>query len=145
MRYLCDTNIFVGASLERHPFYSVACRWLYSIRNPDRIEFCRMTQNSFLRLLTQGLIPDQAPFNNYQAGDFLNQWMNHPYVCFAEEPQGLYSTWMKFSGTTKPSPKIWMDAYLAAFAIESKMCLVTFDRGFRHFEKEGLELKLLEA
>lgn len=38
-----------------------------------------------------------------------------------------------------------MDAYLAAFAIVEGCELVTFDRGFRLFEAEGLKLLLLTA
>jgi predicted nucleic acid-binding protein len=36
-----------------------------------------------------------------------------------------------------------MDAYLAAFAILHDMELVTLDRDFRNFEKDGLKLRLL--
>lgn len=41
------------------------------------------------------------------------------------------------------SPKLWMDAWLAAFAICAGLQLVTFDRGFAQFA--GLELLLLDA
>jgi len=37
----------------------------------------------------------------------------------------------------------WMDAYLAAFAVETGMRLVTFDRGFQKFVPLGLNLLLL--
>ena len=38
-----------------------------------------------------------------------------------------------------------MNAYLAAFAIESGMRYVTFDRGFQKFIPRGLDLLLLTS
>jgi predicted nucleic acid-binding protein len=43
------------------------------------------------------------------------------------------------------SPKVWMDACHAAFAIRHEAEFVTFDQDFRNFEKEGLKLRLLSA
>jgi predicted nucleic acid-binding protein len=43
------------------------------------------------------------------------------------------------------SPKLCMDAYLAAFAITANLSLVTFDAGFRQFEQAGLKRPLLSA
>lgn len=41
------------------------------------------------------------------------------------------------------SPKIWMDAYLAALAITQDMELVTVDEGFRNYQGSVLTLQLL--
>jgi hypothetical protein len=41
------------------------------------------------------------------------------------------------------APKLWMDAYLAAFAIAGGMRIVTLDKDFRNFESQGLNLLLL--
>ncbi len=43
------------------------------------------------------------------------------------------------------SPKLWMDAYLAAFAISGKLRFVTNDKAFRQFQAYGLDLHLLTA
>jgi predicted nucleic acid-binding protein len=40
------------------------------------------------------------------------------------------------------SPKLWMDAWLAALAMGANLQLVTFDRGFTQFD--GLNLLLLD-
>ena len=45
---------------------------------------------------------------------------------------GMRYGWAALSGAA--SPKLWMDAYLAAFAIESGQQLVTTDTGFRQFK-----------
>lgn len=39
--------------------------------------------------------------------------------------------------------KIWMDAYLAAFAITGRLEFVTLDRDFQAYEPHGLKLRLL--
>ena len=38
------------------------------------------------------------------------------------------------------SPKVWMDAYLAACAITSGLRLVSLDRDFKSYEAHGLDL-----
>lgn len=59
----------------------------------------------------------------------------------ASEPRGLAAQWKKFSATSKPSPKLWMDAFLAAFAVAGGYQLVTMDKAFRQFK--GLDLFVL--
>lgn len=40
---------------------------------------------------------------------------------------------------------VWMDAYLAAFAIGHAVEFVTLDQDFKRYEKDGLKLKLLNS
>ena len=40
---------------------------------------------------------------------------------------------------------VWMDAYLAAFAIGHAVEFVTLDQDFKRFVKDGLNLKLLTS
>jgi uncharacterized protein len=42
-----------------------------------------------------------------------------PQVCEREEPPGIVALWHRLAGRDTASPKVWMDAYLAAFAINS--------------------------
>jgi len=64
---------------------------------------------------------------------------------FETEPDGLDDIWLKLSETHTPSPNIWMDAYLAAFAISGGIRLVTLDKDFKNFEPMGLNVLLLTA
>ncbi len=50
--------------------------------------------------------------------------------------------WRQLSELATASPKRWMDAYLAAFAIAAGMRLVTFDSDFGQFESMGFDLIL---
>lgn len=45
--------------------------------------------------------------------------------------------------TPSASPKVWMDAYLAAFAIRTGLPFASLDADFRRFEAAGLDLHLL--
>ena len=63
-------------------------------------------------------------------------------VRFAPEPPNLESTWIYLVGT-RTSGSGWTDAYLAAFALESGLCLITFDAGMRRWP--SLRLHLLAA
>lgn len=49
----------------------------------------------------------------------------------------------QLSNIKTSSPKVWMDAYLAAFAITSGLRFVTFDRDFQKFRTQGLDLVIL--
>ena len=54
---------------------------------------------------------------------------------------GLRRPLEKIGSRRRASPKLWMDAYLAAFAIAGDCQLVTTDKAFKQFK--GLNLLLL--
>ena len=68
-----------------------------------------------------------------------------PQVGFRDEANGLYAIWRQSAALDSASPKVWMDAYLAAFAITGGLRLVTLDRDFRNFVVQGLDLELLSG
>ena len=68
-----------------------------------------------------------------------------PQVRECEEPPGMVALWHRLASVPSASPKIWMDAYLAAFAITGRLQFVTLDRDFVRYEPHGLDLQLLRA
>ena len=60
---------------------------------------------------------------------------------FAPEPFALEQEWRKMTAQERPAPKIWTDAYLAAFARTGGMQLVTLDRAVLSLAREALLLK----
>lgn len=66
-----------------------------------------------------------------------------PNVTVREEPSGTAALWHQMATPNTPSPKVWMDAYLAAFAITGGLNFVTLDGDFKNFETHGLQLVLL--
>ena len=70
---------------------------------------------------------------NRDALDAYQRFMALSFVAFRDEPTEIEPVWYGFAGLSSASPKVWMDAYLAAFAVASGLELVTFDGGFSQF------------
>lgn len=62
-------------------------------------------------------------------------------VIFSAEPSGLNAVWKKLAARRTASPKLWMDAYLASFAISSGAQIVTTDKAFTQFP--GLDVEVI--
>jgi predicted nucleic acid-binding protein len=76
---------------------------------------------------------DVPPLNNEMAWSVYRDFIEHKRITFAKEPDGIDRCWERLSAGPAASPKLWMDAYLAAFAIAGKHRLLTTDTGFRQF------------
>ncbi len=63
-------------------------------------------------------------------------------VQYLDEPLGVVPVWHRLAGLQSASPKVWMDAYLAAFAIAGELQMVTFDRDFKSYMRYGLNLSI---
>jgi predicted nucleic acid-binding protein len=82
-------------------------------------------------------------FTNRDAVDLHATLIRLPNIRVLPEPPDLETLWHQLAALPTASPKVWMDAYLAAFAIRHKVELATFDGDFKRFVKDGLKLKLL--
>lgn len=54
-------------------------------------------------------------------------------IGFASEPADVEASWKQFTQGRQFTPKLWNDAYLAAFAVSGNLELVTFDKAFRQY------------
>ena len=145
MRLLCDSNVFVALAVEQHVHHERAAAWFSSLSADSNICFCRATQLSFLRLLTIKIAPDYHPLTNAEAATCYERLLADPLVEIAPEPESLDILWPHLATRDTASPKLWMDAYLAAFAITGGFRLVTLDRDFQQFAPHGLDLLLLQS
>jgi uncharacterized protein len=145
MRYLCDSNVFLALAVEQHVHHGLALSWFGALAGADTALFCRATRISFLRLLTQKIAADFVPLTNREAWGVLDELMTDDATGFEGEPPGLEFVWRQLADGDSSSPKLWMDAYLAAFAIVGGLRMVTFDKDFQNFESHGLDLLLLSA
>lgn len=143
--WLCDSNIWLALALSRHIHHALARDWLESIGEPASVLFCRATQQAFLRLLTNTSVLalyGNPPLTNQQAWNAYEALLADDRIIFrTEEPRGLDLHWKTFALRDTASPKLWMDAYLAAFALAGGWQMVTTDTAFRQFS--GLDLLLL--
>jgi toxin-antitoxin system PIN domain toxin len=134
--FLPDTNVWLALTLSGHIFHSAANRWFNAQAKTASVLWCRSTQQSFLRLLTTTAMMHPyglAPFTNAQAWSLLESLLADKRIAWIPEPPGLDARWKALAARSTPSPKLWMDAYLAAFAILGKHQLVTTDRAFTQF------------
>lgn len=145
---LVDTSVWLAAAFAKHTSHELAKDALRRSTPSDPACFCRSTQQSVLRLLSTPGIPRTYgvdPLSNTSAWAALDTLASLPNVRHADEPPGLIPHWRAFSSLKTSSPKVWMDAYLAAFAVAGGLRLVTLDGDFRSFTAQGLNLKLLKA
>ena len=143
--WLCDVSVWLALALSGH-FHHVAARdWLETLVEPAAVVFCRATQQAFLRLLTNAavLAPyGNPPLTNAQAWRAYEALLNDDRIVLqAQEPAGLDRRWQEWATRETASPKLWMDAYLAAFALTGGYQLVTTDAAFQQFG--GLDLVLI--
>jgi toxin-antitoxin system PIN domain toxin len=143
--HLCDTNVWLALALSGHGHHAATRRWLDSVQEPASILFCRTTQQSFLRLLTNAavLAPyGNPPLSNGEAWAAYEALLTDDRILLREkEPENIEKHWQAFAVRNTASPKLWMDAYLAAFALADGCRMVTTDSAFRQFR--GLDLLLL--
>lgn len=141
---LADSNVWLALALSKHEFHRAAREWLQRQSSREPVLFCRTTQQSFLRLLTTKAVLAPygiPPLKNKTAWSAYEGFLADERIAWAQEPPDLESSWKQLSAGPQPSPKMWIDAYLAAFAITGGYQLVTTDKAFKQFK--GLKLLLL--
>lgn len=143
--YLPDTSVWVALAIEEHHHHRVCRDWFEDLESSAIAVFCRVTQQSFLRLITTSALMSLhglAPVTNEAAWVRYTALFRDPRIGLRrDEPEETEAGWREFSARPSPSPKLWMDAYLAAFAGAGGYRLVTTDRAFRQFT--GLDLLVL--
>ena len=142
---LCDSNVWLALALSKHVHHAAAREWFEAVEAPASVCFCRTTQQTFLRLLTNASVLSpygNPPLTNRQAWEAYEALLADDRIVFrAEEPAGLDTRWERFAVRDTASPKLWMDAYLVAFAFAGGYRMVTTDAALKQFR--GLDLELL--
>jgi len=140
MAALCDVNCLLAFCYDRHIHHPAALAWLEK-QDELSVGVCRNTQLGLLRLLTNATVMGKDVCSLKQSWSIYDTLMGDERFDFYAEPMDLEQHLRKYSASGRVSPKLWQDAYLAAFARATKSNLVTFDGGFQQFE--GLRLTLL--
>ena len=143
---LFDTNVWLAAIFPTHPLHATAQQALQQTTPAQPAVWCRSTQQSFLRLASTPALHKAygaERMNNRDALVVLHALQALPQVALRDEPPGVFSLWCQLAGVDTASPKIWMDAYLAAFAIAGGLKLASLDRDFKNFVPQGLDLVML--
>lgn len=143
MADFCDVNVPLALNDPEHPFHRPALKWLATAQ-PGGVVMCRAVQVSLLRLLTNPHVLGDAVCTNTEAWSVCERTLaDERFVLQWDEPAGVGAAFLAYSNRRTRSPKLWQDAYLAAWARCGGHRLVTTDGDFRQFE--GLECLVLKA
>lgn len=70
----------------------------------------------------------QDALSQEQCWRIFDEWINSGEAIFAGEPDGLDANLRIRTTEKRATPKVWADAYLAAFSETANLTLVTFDK-----------------
>ena len=130
---LPDVNVWLALAFDGHAHYSAAKQWFDGLS--DQVcYFCRLTQQGFLRLATNPSVFGKNAVTLPDAWQKYDDFLSDIRVSYAEEPYGLEDFWREYTQRQSFSPKVWNDAYLAAFARAAGLELITFDNGFTQYK-----------
>jgi toxin-antitoxin system PIN domain toxin len=131
--FLPDINVWLALTFDSHTHHPSAKTWFDALPDDADCLFCRLTQQGFLRLATNPSVLGKHAVTLPDAWQKYDLLMSDPRIAFAEEPAGLEAYWRSFTHHQTFSPKVWNDAYLAAFALAGNLELVSFDKAFSQY------------
>ncbi|MFN0127799.1 MAG: TA system VapC family ribonuclease toxin [Verrucomicrobiales bacterium] len=143
---LLDTNVWVAATFTSHPYHAASMDVLRVAKPSQPALICRATELGFLRLITSARLVTHygaTGMTNRHALAALSGLKTQPGIKWADEPLDAVPLWHRLADRETASSKVWMDAYLAAFAIAGRLHFVTLDADFKTYEAHGLQLALL--
>jgi toxin-antitoxin system PIN domain toxin len=143
-------NLWVALTFSSHPHQAIARQVFNAATNSAPACFCRVTQQNYLRLLTSEKlwhVYGSSRISNQRALTLFSTLVSEPEVIYLAEPEAIQTAWYRLAVLEKnaASPKVWMDAYLAAFAISANISLATIDQDFVKYRRYGLDLRLLKT
>jgi toxin-antitoxin system PIN domain toxin len=139
MQALCDANLLLASAYKQHGHHTAAIAWL-DARNEHEVVVCRITQMSLLRLLTNSTVMGADTCTHDRAWQVWDALLSDARFLMMAEPKTLEPHLRIYSQARLPSPKLWQDAYLAAFCRSAGIRVATFDRGFQRFPDLQLDL-----
>jgi uncharacterized protein len=130
--FLPDVNVWLALAFNSHVHHAFAMGWFDGVSS-DGCAFCRLTQQGFLRLATNPKAINADAVTLSEAWRMYDAFLGDPRVRFVREPAGLETLWRGYTQRRSFSPKVWNDAFLAAFARAADCELVSFDKGFTQY------------
>ena len=125
-----DANVWLALLWSRHVHSERARSW-FEEASEEQFHFCRFTQITVLRLLTTEPIMGKDTKSMSEAWNLWDRVWADDRIIFLPEPEDLEKEFRKRSRLSSPSPKVWADAYILAFASVADLKLVTFDQALK--------------
>jgi uncharacterized protein len=130
--YLLDVNVWLALAFDTHVHHTVAKNWFDGLPT-GRFFFCRMTQQGFLRLATDPRVLRSDAVTLADAWKMYDAMHRDARITCCDEPVGTEILWRGYTQGDTFTPKVWNDAYLAAFARAGVYELITLDQGFTRY------------
>jgi predicted nucleic acid-binding protein len=119
----------------------VAVDWVETVHQEGHLILSRVTQLGTLRLLNNPSVMGGDVQNGTEVWKTWDALLEDERFRYVDEPEEFEARFRQLTRTLAYQPKRWQDAYLAAFALEEDLELVTFDTGFRSID--GLASRIL--
>lgn len=143
MPVLCDVNLLLALVTDRHEHHTTVAQWIASMPAGE-VVICRIVQTGLLRLLNNPSVMKEETLDTDDCWLLWHRLLDDDRVLFLPaEPVGLDAIFESFTSGHRFSPRLWTDAYLAAYAYASGLTIVTFDSGFSKFT--GLRCEVLST
>lgn len=134
---LIDTNLLIYAVNRDAPQHDQARNWLeQTLSNNTIVGIPWLVSIAFLRLTTNPRVM-QSPITIEQALNFVNGWLQQPYVMAINPGEQHWAILNKLLMNTGAAGNLTNDAHLAAIAIEHGYVIASSDNDFKRFE--GIE------
>jgi len=130
--FLPDVNAWLALAFDGHLHHTAAKIWYEG--SSGSCFLCRLTQQGFLRLASNPAVLREQAVSLRKAWDIYDVMVSDARIAYAEEPDGMEDQWRAFTRRRTFSPKVWNDAYLAAFARCANLKVVTFDQGLSQYK-----------
>lgn len=143
---LFDSNLWVALTFAAHPYHDKAGEILAAAEGQNTLYRIHATEISSFRLATTPVIHRAygVPiFSNSDAISYFADLFEKTGCHRLAESEKTYVLWLGLADVKIASPKKWMDAYLAAVAIEAEVTFATLDTDFVTYESDGLDLMLI--
>lgn len=137
-----DVNVWLALAHGVHSHHRTAIAWGESLDPESQFYFCRVSQLSLLRLLTNESVMGADVATQSEAWHIHDMFFENGRTFFTDEPKGIEELFRSRTARKQSSTKEWADAYLVAFAEAAGLRLVTFDKALSDKSKGSVLLKL---
>jgi len=137
---LPDVNVWVALQHQKHLHHRLALKWFNGLEEHIKLIFCRQSQLGLFRLLTTSAVMGDEVSTQQQCWAIYQKWIEGGRAVMQQEPPSIDAAFRARSHAAQSSPKMWTDAYLAAFAETAGLSLVTFDKALAVKTKGALLL-----
>lgn len=127
---LCDVNVLLALTTDRHAFHAMAVRWFDSVSVGGAV-ICRVAQTGLLWLLNNPAVMGEDVLDATACWETWRRLLEDEWIRFTPtEPPSLDTAFERFTSGRVFTPKLWTDAYLSAYAQTGGLTLVTLIGAF---------------